>query len=146
MELSTSAIASFVETLLKWARAHPLRVGLASHAVTSAIFLWYLSEGKPSALLYKLAFRAAMSAVPKSIVDKETEAIRAKIEHSVVGDPKPGERRLLALPAEGMSKADVVAALDAAAAADRKKWASGKVRGGLPADLHSRPRSPRDVD
>jgi hypothetical protein len=128
MEFSTSAVASFVHRVLRWAGDHPLSVGLASHAVTSAIFLWYLSDGRPMALLYKLAFRAAMSAVPKSVLDKETEAIRAKIEHSVVGDPKPGERRLLALPAEGMPRADVVASLDAAAAADREKWASGKVR------------------
>ena len=127
MDAYAATIASAIER-------RPVLAVVVTNAATALIagatLLYVASEGQPLALIKRSLFRSVLAIVPKSIVDKEKEAMRAKVEASVVGHAAPGELSYVALPAVGLSRADVVAALERGCEGDRAKWSNGKVRAG----------------
>ena len=127
-----------VNRVLDAVRSRPVAAILVSNAALSAYFLYLASEGKPVALLKKLIFRAALSVVPQSIVNAETDKLKAKIEASVVGTSMVGVPAFAALPDEGMSKDAVTALLETGSKRDRAKWDSGKVCFTWPASFFGR--------
>lgn len=84
-------------------KQHPFAALAVTHAVTSAAFVWAISDGKPLKWIAKKVFQAAMSAVPSSIVDAEQAKLRKTIEKSVIGHSLDGEQLWTELPAEGKS-------------------------------------------
>ena len=141
MDLSSlpAALASAPKALAALIRSHPL---LALAASNAAVAVYVASEGRPLRFLYKHLFRAALAAVPASIVAAEEAKLRDKIEHSVIGSSLDGEQRFTALPAEGLPKADVLAMLERYSGKDKEKWNSKKVRQRWRA-AHARAAQPR---
>ncbi len=82
-------------------RAHPFAVLAASHAVTGAIYVWSVSDGKPGKWIVKKLFQAALSAVPASVVDAEQAKLRKNIQKSVIGHSLDGETLYNELPEKG---------------------------------------------
>lgn len=109
----------------------PLTAVLLTNSVTASYALYVVSEGKPWLYIKKALFKAAMAAVPKSLIDAEMGAMREKIEKQVVGHDMDFEAKYPALPEQGLSASEVIAALDRGAATDRTKWANGQVSGSV---------------
>lgn len=84
------------------AKSHPLLLLAGTHAVTSAFFVWQISEGKPFAWIKKKVFQAALAVVPSNIIDAEQEKLRKTIESSVIGDSLEGEDAFSDLPEQGL--------------------------------------------
>ena len=127
--LNMDSFADVVNRASASVTQRPLVSLLASNAVTAAVALYIISEGRPLAFLYKHAFRAIISVVPKSIVDKEKDALRRKVEASVVGaQDVNSEPANTALPTVGLSKEAIISALERGSSGDRAKWIGGKVR------------------
>ena len=83
-------------------RAHPFAAIAASHLLTSAVYVWFASDGRPLKYIYKHLFKAIVSLAPASIVEAENAKAREKIERSVVGPMLDGNEQLyLELPGAG---------------------------------------------
>lgn len=129
--MASSAPEGLLGRLADAVAQRPLTALALTNGLTAAYALWVVSEGKPLAAIKKALFRAALAAVPKSLVDAEMGAMRSKIEASVVGHEMDGEAKFPALPEQGLPAAEVIAALDRGAATDRAKWANGQVSGSV---------------
>jgi sphinganine-1-phosphate aldolase len=109
--------------------AHPYTL-LAIWTLALAFAAAYrASGGRPFALAARVLFRAALRAVPASVVEREQRKLRLGIAKSVVGSSLDGERLFERLPAAGLARADVLALLDRYSARDRSHWSSGRVSG-----------------
>lgn len=122
---------AYVRPLNDALHRHPLLAVALTNAVTAALALHVVSEGKPLAYVKKALFRAALAAVPRGVVDAELDKIRSKVAGSVIGHAMDGEAAYAELPAEGVPADAVVAALDRGAATDRERWALGTVSGAV---------------
>ena len=111
------------ETLAK----RPGTTLLVSHAVTTAAFLYVVSEGKPLQYIKKKLFQAVLAAVPSSVVDAELDKVKASIEDSIISHHLDGETLVRTVPEHGWSKDEVLAALERYGDKDSKLWRSGKV-------------------
>ena len=109
-------------------RAHPLAAVAVSNAALAAAALYVVSDGRPLHYIWKQVFRAALSAVPASVMDAEMGKLRSKIEGQVIGHSLDGEETYRVLPAQGLPRAAVMDALERYSAKDKLKWNSGKVR------------------
>jgi len=82
-------------------RQHPYLTLALTHSVTSCIYIYTISEGKPLKWITKKIFQAALAAVPSSIVENEQAKLRKDIEKGVIGHSLDGETLYQELPAEG---------------------------------------------
>lgn len=95
------SIATHIQTAIDFAKSHPLLVLAATHTVTSAFYIWQISEGKPLNWVKKKLFQAALAVVPASVLDAEQENLRKTIESSVIGNSLDGEDIFSDLPDQG---------------------------------------------
>lgn len=102
---------------------------LLTNAATAAVLLHALSGGAPLKALRRLLFRAALAAVPASLVSRELGKIKGKMERDLVGSSLEGETLVPALPAQGWPAPAVAATLAKYGAKDRALWASGRISG-----------------
>jgi hypothetical protein len=84
-------------------RQHPYLTIALTHSVTSCIYIYSVSEGKPIKWITKKLFQAALAAVPASIVNNEQAKLRKDIEKGVIGHSLDDEVLYKELPAEGKS-------------------------------------------
>lgn len=110
-------------------KAHPGAAIVATNALTAAAFIWVLSEGKPIKWLTKTLFKAAMSAVPASVMDEQIGKIKKDIEKEVIGHSLDGETIVKTIPDSGWAKDKVVSTLEHYGGKDAKHWTSGKISG-----------------
>lgn len=107
MDSFRSTLARVVDAV----RERPLLAILATNALTSAAFVYVLSEGKPGKFIYKLLFNAVLAAVPSSLKERELGEIRSSIERDVVGTSLDGDDVQLQLPPQGESRSPSPVAL-----------------------------------
>ena len=81
----------------------PILVLAVTHSVTSFAYLWWASEGRPFSALKKMLFRAALSAVPASVVAAELDKTRQSIKEDVVGHAMDSEAPVVIMPSKGTS-------------------------------------------
>jgi hypothetical protein len=105
----------------------PVTALIVSHAITSAAFLYVVSEGKPVQYVSKKLFKALVAAVPASIIDGELSKVQKSIEESIIGHHLDGESILSELPEAGMSRDALISELQRYGVKDGKIWKSGKV-------------------
>lgn len=110
-------------------RAHPGKALLVSQALSTAVWLYILSDGKPVSYMTKKLFKAALAAVPASVIDAELAETKRTIEEELLGESLKGEVITRELPEEGWGKDRTVAALEHYAAKEGEKWRGGKVSG-----------------
>jgi sphinganine-1-phosphate aldolase len=110
-------------------KANPGKAILATNALTAAAFIWVLSEGKPVKWLTRVLFKAAMSAVPASVMDEQIGKLRKDIEKEVIGHSLDGETIVKTLPESGWERNKVVSTMEHYGAKDAKHWTSGKISG-----------------
>ena len=107
----------------------PSTVLVLTNAATAWVLLYALSEGRPLRALRRLAWKAALAAVPKSLVDKELGSIKRKIARDLIGSTLDGEEIVLSLPAAGWTLESVRETLGRYGAADAALWRSGRISG-----------------
>jgi hypothetical protein len=90
-------------------KSHPILTLAATHAVTSAAFVWVLSDGQPVKWVVKKLFQAVVAAAPASVVEAEQAKLRKGIEKSVIGHSLDGQQLWLDLPEKGERGALVAA-------------------------------------
>lgn len=120
----SSAFSSLLALLRK-----PSVALVLSNTVTAGVLLYALSEGRPLRALRRLLWRAALAAVPRSLVDRELGSIKRKLERDLIGSTLDGESLVLALPDAGWPRAAVGETLARYGAADAALWRSGRISG-----------------
>lgn len=99
-----------------------------TNAVTAVVVgVLIASEGRPLAWLKKKVFRAALAAVPASVMDAEMAKVKRSIEHSVIGTTLEGLTLVPELPERGWSAETVSTTLKEYGARDSANWKKGKV-------------------
>lgn len=110
-------------------KAHPGAAILATQAVSTLVWLYILSDGKPVAYVTKKLFQAAMAAVPAALIDSELDKVRDSIEAELLVESLKGETITRELPEVGWGKDKTVEALAHYATKEGTHWRSGKVSG-----------------
>lgn len=129
-----------LDALLALIRKHPLAALAVSNTLVAAAGVYAVSEGRPLHFLWKQLFRAALAAVPASVVKGELDKVGHSIEVQVIGSSLQGETTYRVLPAEGLPRAAVMDCLERYSAKDKLKWDSGRVRACVCASMPHCPR------
>jgi hypothetical protein len=122
------SLGTAVSSLLALLRKPSVALVL-TNTVTAGVLLYALSEGRPLRALRRLLWRAALAAVPRSLVDRELGSIKRKLERDLIGSSLDGESLVLALPDAGWTRAAVGETLARYGAADAALWRSGRISG-----------------
>jgi hypothetical protein len=109
-------------------RAHPLAVLAVSHAITSGLYVWAVSEGKPVKWITKKIFQTVLAAVPASVVEGQQAKLRKDIEKSVIGHSLDGEVIYADLPEKGeWSDSEIVTFASQCGRVERRGFSHGSM-------------------
>ena len=116
----TAWLAEHVGKLRNWAEQNPGAAVLATNAATVSIFMYLKAQEEGGVVPFvksvlKGALEGAVQAAAGGSVEAEIRSTAAKIEDKVLGDDR-SKRSLITLPAEGLSKQQLLADLQMMAA------------------------------